>query len=194
MKKGFILVETIVVITFLATSLLIIYSSFNGILVNEKRRMYYDDPIYLYRTYYILDLLQSNNVFNYIEDTLADNDADNYPLLLEVSCNNTAVFKPGSDAQILCESIVNTKYLEVEHIYFTYYDLGPLTACKNSTGETCDRNESLRGLSTNAVNYLNTLTGTGDGYRIIIEFLNQKGLAKKYFYASLDVPLGGNGS
>ena len=101
MKKGFILVETIVVITFLATSLLIIYSSFNGILVNEKRRMYYDDPIYLYRTYYILDLLQSNNVFNYIEDTLADNDADNYPLLLEVSCNNTAVFEPGSDAQIL---------------------------------------------------------------------------------------------
>lgn len=193
MKKGFILVETIIVITILATSLLLIYSSFNSLLVNEKRRMYFDDPVYLYRTYYILDFFQTNNVFNYVDDVLGENVVSNENLLVEVSCNNAEIFVPGSTTKAFCEKLIATKYLEVEHIYFTHYDLGPLTECTDEDDETCQRHPSLRSLTPNAVSYLRTLGSTpGDGYRIVIEFVKEEKLKKKYFYASLVVPLGGN--
>lgn len=46
--KGVILVETMVVIAFLATTLLTVYSAFTTVLDNAKMRIFYDDPIYLY--------------------------------------------------------------------------------------------------------------------------------------------------
>ena len=64
MKKGFIFVETMVVIAFLGTVLLTVYSSFTTVLDNAKTRLAYDDTVYLYRTYYILSFLEENNFFN----------------------------------------------------------------------------------------------------------------------------------
>lgn len=45
--KGFISVETVVVIAFLATTLLTVYSAFTTVLDNAKTRIFYDDPIYI---------------------------------------------------------------------------------------------------------------------------------------------------
>lgn len=45
--KGFILIETVVVIAFLATTLLTVYSAFTTVLDNAKTRIFYDDPIYI---------------------------------------------------------------------------------------------------------------------------------------------------
>ena len=45
--KGFILIETVVVIAFLATTLLTVYSAFTTALDNAKTRIFYDDPIYI---------------------------------------------------------------------------------------------------------------------------------------------------
>lgn len=52
-KKGFIFIETIVVIVVLSTALLIIYSSFNSALITEKQRLYYDDAPQIYKSYYL---------------------------------------------------------------------------------------------------------------------------------------------
>ena len=68
MKKGFIFVETMVVIAFLGTVLLTVYSSFTTVLDTAKTRLYYDDSVYLYRTYYILSFLEENNLTDYIKD------------------------------------------------------------------------------------------------------------------------------
>ena len=68
MKKGFIFVETMVCIAFLSTVLLSVYASFTTVLDNAKTRLLYDDPIYLYRTYYILNYLEENGLTEYISE------------------------------------------------------------------------------------------------------------------------------
>ena len=54
-KKGFMFVETIMVMTILTTSLITIYITFSRVLINEKRRAMFDDTSYLYRTYLLED-------------------------------------------------------------------------------------------------------------------------------------------
>lgn len=157
--------------------------------------MFYDDPVYLYRTYYILDLFQSNQIVNYLNKTLAANDSRNYPLLVEVSCNNTNIFPVGSDAKAICERLMGTDYMDIEHIYFTYQDVSKLTACIGGSGDNCERNASLRGVSANAVGYLRALDGEGkSGYRIVIEYSRMFDKKLQYFYASLVIPTPTGGS
>jgi prepilin-type N-terminal cleavage/methylation domain-containing protein len=74
-KKGFVFIETIIVIVILSAALLIIYSSFNSAYIKEKRRVYYDDPAYIYKSYYIGKFIVDNTIFknkeiinNYIYD------------------------------------------------------------------------------------------------------------------------------
>lgn len=68
-KKGFMFVETIMVMTILTTSLITIYITFSRVLINEKRRAMFDDTSYLYRTYLLEDYLVSLNLNNYIKNT-----------------------------------------------------------------------------------------------------------------------------
>ena len=60
-KKGFVFIETIIVVIVLTSSLLLLYTSFNKILQSEKTRVNYDDINYIYRTYYVQTLLDSAN-------------------------------------------------------------------------------------------------------------------------------------
>ena len=71
-KKGFMFVETIMVMTILTTTLLSIYITFSRVLLNEKRRAMFDDTSYLYRTYLIEDYLASLDISKYIKNTLVD--------------------------------------------------------------------------------------------------------------------------
>ena len=71
-KKGFMFVETIMVMTILTTSLITIYITFSRVLINEKRRAMFDDTSYLYRTYLLEDYLVSLNLNNYIKKYLVD--------------------------------------------------------------------------------------------------------------------------
>ena len=52
-KKGFMFVETIMVMTILTTTLLSIYITFSRVLLNEKRMAMFYDTSYIYRTYLI---------------------------------------------------------------------------------------------------------------------------------------------
>lgn len=209
-NKGFIFIETIIVITFLATSLIIVYKSFNNVLTNEKRRLYYDDPLYLYRTYYVLDFLESHNITSFIERELKENKvADNNRLMTEFVCQDSLVLSKMED-RTWCESLVSK--FSIKHIYFSYYDTTPLASCTDEEGLKCGMQNSLKGVSLTALQYIRTLGGKGkEGYRIIIEYVakmekkvdytttedkeskNYKIENKpdtKYFYASLYVPFG----
>ena len=61
-KKGFVFVETIVVIVVLTSALLLLYSSFNNVLQSEKTRVDYDDIAYIYRTQYLKRTLDDLNI------------------------------------------------------------------------------------------------------------------------------------
>ena len=58
-NKGFVFIETMVTIVILATALLSLYTLFNNMLIKEKRRVYYDDPTYIYRSYYLFEVFKS---------------------------------------------------------------------------------------------------------------------------------------
>ena len=52
-KKGFVIIETIVTVVVLTTSLLYLYNSYSTIINREEARLNYDDLSYVYRTNYI---------------------------------------------------------------------------------------------------------------------------------------------
>ena len=70
MKKkpnGFVFVETIVVISIVAVALIMVYRAFSTAVLEEKKRLSFDNPIYLYRTYYVKEFLMNNGLQYYID-------------------------------------------------------------------------------------------------------------------------------
>ena len=59
-KKGFVLMETIVVIVVVSVALLTIFSSYNKILSKLRTENKYDTSEYIYITKYIKDYMQNN--------------------------------------------------------------------------------------------------------------------------------------
>ena len=103
MKKGFALLETIIVITFLCVSLLLLYGTFSNMMNNSKKNILYDDVSNIYKAFYIKEYLKLNN----LEELLDNKD------IKEINCNN---FEFNS-----CKSLLEE--LDVNNIYITKYDL-----------------------------------------------------------------------
>ena len=69
--------ETILTIVVLTTTLVLLYGSYSQTLTNEKKKLYYDDISYIYKTLAIRDVFDksvNNNKFN----TAVDNASRNY--------------------------------------------------------------------------------------------------------------------
>ena len=101
MKRGFALLETIIVITFLAVSLLLLYGTFSNMVNNSKKNILYDDISNIYKTYYVKEYLLINNLNNYF------NKAD----IIELNCQD---FK---------EACKLKKEFNINKMYLTIYDL-----------------------------------------------------------------------
>lgn len=96
-KKGFAFIETVIAITILSTSLLLVYSSFKSITNNVKKRLYYDDINYIYRSNYIkvasqkvLDEYISKNI-NYIN--VPKDELVNDEMVKDFEVNNIVLIK-----------------------------------------------------------------------------------------------------
>ena len=68
MKKGFALLETLIVISFLAVSLLLLYNTFIDVRRNAKKNYLYDDVANIYKTYYIKEYLEKNGLSDYFNN------------------------------------------------------------------------------------------------------------------------------
>ena len=99
MRRGFALLETIIVITFLSVSLLLLYGTFASMVSNSKKNILYDDAANIYKAYYLKEYLGLNK---YKTDGVQ-----------ELSCNNF-----GLDG---CEGLLNE--FEVNKMYLALYDL-----------------------------------------------------------------------
>jgi len=200
-KKGFMFVETIMVITILTSSLIMIYVSFSRVLTNEKRRVAFDDTAYIYRTYYIESYLVSLNLDQYIEQNLEKNnskiivfnaeDSSLYNLYNDDGSRNEQEFaRQQFSNKIFNSSDTGISILNVSRMYITYYNVNDLKACTNKSGKvTCDSSSvaDLNNMSTNAILYLRTLSGTDSGYRLIVEYFEniEGSTKKKYYYNSV---------
>ncbi len=103
MKKGFALLETIIVITFLSVALLLLYNSFINMLNNSKKNILYDDVSKIYETYYLKEYLSLNNL-----DSLLDNSN-----IKEINCLDFNISS--------CNTLISE--LDINKIYITKYNL-----------------------------------------------------------------------
>lgn len=194
-KKGFMFVETIMVMTILTTTLVTIYITFSRVLLNEKRRAMFDDTSYLYRTYLIENYLVSLNLNSYIKKYLVDQgkkiivfnaeDSSLYNTSENGRDNLKEIGKKAFSNKVLTNG---ADYLQISHIYITYYNVNDLKQCLSKTNRSICENqpsmEALSNMSTNAILYLKTLSGTDNGYRLIVEYqeeyidYNKKGTPK----------------
>ena len=183
-RKGFMFVETIMVMTILTTSLLTIYITFSRVLLNEKRRAMFDDTSYLYRTYLIEDYLVSLNISKYIKTYLVDanqkivrfNPLDSILYTLTVNNQEDPIEKNKEvfSSKTLSRS-TSQNDLNVVNMYITYYNVNDLKQCINKKGRNdCKNTTTMENLNniqnTNAYLYIRTLSGTDDGYRLIVEY------------------------
>ena len=72
MKKGFVLMETIVVIVVISVALLTIFSSYNKILSKVKKENKYDTSEYIYMTNYIKKYLKDKITTNGLNISVTD--------------------------------------------------------------------------------------------------------------------------
>ena len=68
-KKGFIFVETIIVISILSIGLMFMYRVFTNITATEQRRLKYDNSVYLYRSYHITNFLTQKGAIEQFKST-----------------------------------------------------------------------------------------------------------------------------
>ena len=165
MKKGFIFVETMVCIAFLSSVLLTIYASFTNVLDTAKTRLLYDDPIYLYRTYFILNFLEENGLNEYINEKFSAQ-SNNTAYISEFGCSSVGVgLNDTISEKAFCEKLLQNGQWQVNHVFIMPYNVNRVVNCvnnediKNGEAANCRRNFALKNLSVQAVNYLYSLDG-----------------------------------
>lgn len=189
-KKGFIFIETIVVIAVLITSLLYLYSSYISLTNNEKKRLLYDDVSYLYKTYYVKKYFSSQRIDRFLGNLSNENKTENVNFIMSIGCGSSEAFDDYDKEGGFCELM--SQDLHISNIYLTYYDLSSLQNCNNSSTGLC---ATFGRVNTFAGAYLKTLGGKGSsGYRIIVEYKEDgKGNACtdeercKYYFSSIKV-------
>ena len=163
-NKGFVFIETIIVTVVLTTTLIFLYSNFNKNLNNEKKRLYYDDIAYVYKTIYIRDaLLKSINeeVFDMAindDNSLNRNSLKNnfvylfnseskfcvnYENNTSLTCNSSTDYKSIYKDNTLIKNL-NELYNYKMLIYLETKDISNIKKCINGTIEStkCDNYKS----------------------------------------------------
>ena len=167
-NKGFVFIETLIVVSVLTVSLLILYSSYSSLIRNEKNRLKFDDTSYLYRTYYIEKFFRNFRLDLATIELNKSDPAKPLFLLNPFGCRSD-IFLNEEDNLGLCEILIEE--LHINALYLTFNDLSELQECTNSTG-IC---EVFLQVNDHMAQYLKTIGGKGkEGYRIIIEFTETK--------------------
>ncbi len=179
-NKGFVFVETIVVIVILSLGLVMVYQSFVNVLSNNKRRAAYNDIAYIYRTYYIEDFLTNLNLEDYIDYYLGPEvrNGDKYvhggKKLQVFSCNNPILYNIDANVSVkdvpnfentaeakklsFCEQLRST--LKVKNIYITNYNVNDIKKCTTKAGKLSADNSCNMSLESNKIKFdaLNQMT------------------------------------
>ena len=192
-NKGFVFVETIVVVVVLSIGLVMVYQSFNNVLTNNKRRAAYNDIAYLYRTYYIQDFITSLNIEKYVNHYLGTNTSAGElgKSIQEFSCQNPLLYNiegnvystdtlgnlSADDQKRLsqCQNLLLD--FKVRRIYITKYNVNELKKCTTRAGKLNNNcksgknQDALNTMSPSMIYYLRTLNGIeDDAYRVIVEY------------------------
>lgn len=166
MKKGFVLLETIVVVAVLCVTLMVLYVGYNNTTNNIKSQLNYDNTEYIYKAYVLKTFLENKIV----------NEGSYYC----ENCESIYVLCSNKNATTNCSNWIDNdndnkflKYLindmGVESIYITKWDTSTFT----------NRSELMSIFEATTGRYIRSLNpDKRDGYRIIVMFKDNQ-------YASL---------
>lgn len=115
MKKGFTLLETIIVITFVSVSLLLLYNTFINLVNNKDKDLLYDDVSNIYKTYYLKEYLFLNK-----PNLNFDNN------IVSLSCSNFSISN--------CNALLSQ--LNVHNMYLVKNDINNLNRDEYSSSLT----------------------------------------------------------
>lgn len=200
-KKGFIFVETLIVIAILTVALLMTYSTYSGLIMREKTRIKYNDTIYIYRTYYIADMFKSYRLDRVVdrlkqveEQYRLNNDNEETLGVVGFGCTSDIFVSEKDESganQKLCDDMIGK--LHISRLYLTHSNLSGLQNCTTAKGVCA----ALLQVSENTASYLKTVGGSGNtGYRIIVEYKGKKDGSEctndfskdcNYYYATINV-------
>ncbi len=165
-KRGFVLMETIVVISVLCVVLIVLYSAYSKLLVDVGKRSLYDKTEYIYKT---------NLVRDYLEDNLPEDvySASTY----YTYCRNRVAWNRCHNGNMIGEYKNDFfKSLGVEAVYITLWNVARIS------------DEDIVGFEATTQNYIKTMDPTDeDAFRIIVMFESENNDTDVpiYEYASL---------
>lgn len=189
-KKGFVFVETMITIVILAAALLTMYTLFTNLLVNEKDRVYYDDPMYVYKANYLVGFIRDR--FNYANSYLINNDPsrpyisvedlimtyedqssyDADPTIIRLNlktltCDNDIFSNETYSTKRDCQRFFYDQRLY--RIYVSKADLSYMDYCDSHNTKECFEYRSLSKETKKYMRSLSYVPGVG-GYYLIFEF------------------------
>lgn len=161
-KKGFVFIETIIVIAVLLASLMLIYSLYVNSLSLETVRLRYDDPAKLYETFYIRKYLESFNL-----DDLKRKIEDGEPYQMIYRGQSEVFGNSYNNEKIFFENL--WMELNIKTIILLPYNVSELVKCNASNTVAICSNANL-------LNYLKTLDdGDENDFRLVIEYSSTLG-------------------
>ena len=152
-NKGFMLSETLIVATFLVTTLLFIYVQFNKITKNYDTSFKYNTVNGLYATNNIINYIKKDGISN-LKKELSQEGIE----YVDMTSCSTDYFSEVNYCSVLIDN------LNIKTVIFTNENLTKLKNTETSLDQTI----------IDFINYINFKQV--DGYRVIIEF-NDKSLA-----------------
>lgn len=167
-KKGFIFVETIIVIGVMLGSLMVIYSLYINTKADDNKRLRYDDPAKVYQTFYIKKYLESFDL-----SEIVSNITVNEPVLYIYSSNKQIFGADAGRESEFLQKIFNT--LHITKIIIMKYDIPYLVSCDTGSG-FYSKYKSLCSDS-GLIEYLRTLDNdstSNNDYRMIIVYESDK--------------------
>lgn len=173
-KNGFVLVETLVVVVFVAAIFSIIFLNFYPLIGEYERRENYDDVESKYGAYWVKKMIQeSNYTVNYNTPGAAPFNTYPYAIYRDITCST--IYSDDGEKKSKCEEIY--KKLGIEKSILTSYNL---TNLKKGIAEyptsTTETSYGINLIDDNFRDYINYLPNytheslNGAKYRILVKF------------------------
>ncbi|MBR5662417.1 MAG: hypothetical protein IKX00_02055 [Bacilli bacterium] len=176
-KKGFAIIETLITTVVLTTALISLYVLFNNIMIKEKRRVYYDDPIFIARSNYIFDAFfkilkekstpasnpeYSLNFGDYLIMGSTDDTTEERVYINSFNCNSMII-----EDRDACKRFFDN--MALRSIYISQFDTSYINTCEHSNEYKCI---VYNHLDHQAKLYLRSLPYVpgAEGYYIIFDF------------------------
>ena len=165
-KRGFVLMETIVVITVLCVVMIVLYAAYSKLLIDVNKKSLYDKTEYIYKT---------NIVRDYLEERLNSEvySSSSY----YVHCRNSLSSNKCYDEELAGNYQSELfEFLGVEAVYITLWNVGNISE------------SDLTGFEATTQNYIRRMDPTNESaFRIIVMFKSENNDTDQdvYEYASL---------